>query len=589
MNNRPLTLEHALYALALALGLGLRFLNLGALPLSDLEAEWALQALQAARGLRPAIGPNPAYVHLTAVLFFVFEATNFLARFWPALAGSALVIAPWFLRGRLGRLPALILAFGLAIDPGLSALSRQAGGPMLAVACLVLAALAWLDGRRVAAGLLAGLALLSGPSLWFGLAGLALAWAFKVLAGLVLAWAFKVLADGKVPARTDEHARSQEADAGPERVRSEGLSLAASWALGTVLVVGSLLLLSPKGLAAFAASAWAFLSGLWTPSGAPLWQPMLALPAYELLPLGFGLAGMVRGFIKKDALSISLNFWALAALLLVVVYPARQIGDLAWALLPLWALAAGEVNRHLDFEGRNLWELAGVITLVIVLLVFGWLELAALTTMDLSQDTAIMRMWLLLAVALLIGLALALVGMGWSKDTARLGGVWGGLAMLVAFTIAAATGATGIRQPRTWELWQAQPRPSRLDVLIKVANQISRLNTGYDAQLPLTIAGLDSPALAWSFRDWPVMTVAVLAPDATPELVITPKGDLSLTADYRGEALALQEATDWRAATSSDWLNWLVYRQVPVMYEDIILWVRSDLMLDGQGLPATTP
>lgn len=578
MNNRPLTLEHILYALALALGLGLRFLNLGALPLSDLEAEWALQALQAARGLRPAIGPNPAYVHLTAVLFFVFEATNFLARFWPALAGSALVAAPWFLRGRLGRLPALILAFGLAIDPGLSALSRQAGGPMLAVACFVLAALAWTDGRRVAAGLLAGLALLSGPSLWFGLAGLALAWALTALTG------------GKAPAREGEYSRGQEADAGPESVRFEGLGLAASWALGTVLVVGSLLFLSPKGLAAFAASAWAFLSGLWTPSGAPLWQPMLALPAYELLPLGFGLAGLVRGFIKKDdLLSIRLGFWALAALLLVVVYPARQIGDLAWALLPLWALAAGEINRHLDFEGRNLWALAGVITLVIVLLVFGWLELAALTTMDLSQNTAIMRMWLLLAVALLIGLALALVGMGWSKDTARLGGVWGGLAMLLAFTIAAATGATGIRQPRTWELWQAQPRPSRLDVLVRVANQISRLNTGYEAQLPLTIAGLDSPALAWSFRDWPVTTVAALAPEATPDLVITPMGDLSLTADYRGEALALQEATDWRAATSSDWLNWFVYRQVPVMYEDVILWVRSDLMLDGQGLPATTP
>src|SRR5512140_3815728 len=98
MNNRSLTLEHALFALALAFAVGLRFLHLGALPLSNFEADWALQALRVTQGLRPAIGPNPAYVHLTAILFFIFGSTNFLARFWPALLGSALVLAPWLLR-----------------------------------------------------------------------------------------------------------------------------------------------------------------------------------------------------------------------------------------------------------------------------------------------------------------------------------------------------------------------------------------------------------------------------------------------------------------------------------------------------------
>ena len=130
------TLEHAFYALALVFAIGLRFLNLGALPLSDFEANWALQALRVAQGLHPALGTNPAYLHLTAVLFYIFGGTNFLARFWPALAGCALVLAAWFLRGRIGRIPALVLAFGLAIDPGLVAMSHLAGGPMLAVACL---------------------------------------------------------------------------------------------------------------------------------------------------------------------------------------------------------------------------------------------------------------------------------------------------------------------------------------------------------------------------------------------------------------------------------------------------------------------
>ena len=183
MKNRTLTLEHALYALALLLALGLHFLHLGRLPLSDSEAGWALQAMQVADGARPVVGANPAYVHLTAALFFVFDATNFLARFWPALAGSLLVLGAWILRGRLGRVPALILAFGLALDPGLAALSRQAGGPMLAIAGIVFTILLWLDGRRSAAGAAAGLTILAGPSLWFGLLGIGLAWALEAWIG----------------------------------------------------------------------------------------------------------------------------------------------------------------------------------------------------------------------------------------------------------------------------------------------------------------------------------------------------------------------------------------------------------------------
>ncbi len=183
MKNFQPTLEHALYGLALALAVGLRFLNLGALPLSDFEAGWALQALHVTQGLHPSIGSNPAYVHLTAILFFIFNGTNFLARFWPALAGCALIPAAWLLRGRIGRIPALVLAYGLAIDPGLVAMSHLAGGPMLAITCLVLTGLLWLNGHRSAAGLFAGVALLSGPSIWFGLLGLALTWALTTVLG----------------------------------------------------------------------------------------------------------------------------------------------------------------------------------------------------------------------------------------------------------------------------------------------------------------------------------------------------------------------------------------------------------------------
>lgn len=568
------TLEHAFYALAFACAAGLRFLHLGALPLSDFEADWALQALHITQGLNPAIGANPAYVHLTALLFYLFGPTNFLARFWPALAGSVLVLAAWFLRGRLGRLPALILAFGLAIDPGLAAMSHLAGGPMLAIAFLVLAFLMWTEDRRTTAGIFAGLALLSGPSVWLGLAGVGLAWVFGSGVGR------KPLVQKEGQAAQPEPASS------PARFHLEEARAPFFWGLGTLVVVGSLFFISPKGLPAFVASLGIFLRGWWTLSDVQIWRPLLALPAYEVLPLVFGIVGVVRGILKRDTDSLRLGIWALVALILALIYPGKQTGDLVWALLPLWVLTAVELARHFDFQSSNRWEVAGTVTVVVAFLVFGWLNLASITNMDWSSDLVRTRLWVLAAVILLIVLSLLLVGTGWSLSVARLGAVWSGVLVLTLFTVAMSTGAAGLREPLTVELWQPEPRIGRVDILLKVANQISDLNRGYANQLPLTILNEASPALHWLFRDWQIQDVNELAPDVTPELIITPSGDLSLTAKYRGEPLVLHDAADWANASPANWLKWFVYRQMPLLRENVILWVRGDLMLDSQ---ATAP
>ena len=67
-NSRERNLEYGLYALAFGLALTIRLLRLGELPLGDDEARWALQALDLAKGLRPVMGPQPAYVVLTGLV-----------------------------------------------------------------------------------------------------------------------------------------------------------------------------------------------------------------------------------------------------------------------------------------------------------------------------------------------------------------------------------------------------------------------------------------------------------------------------------------------------------------------------------------
>src|SRR5512139_1411698 len=178
MNPPRLKYEGWLYGLAFLIALGLRLLQLGTAPLTDSEAELAMQAFQIANGTRPLLGPQPAYILLTSVLFLIFESSNFMARLVPALVGSAMVFAPLFFREKLSPRPALILAFLFAIDPGLVALSRLAGGVVLAVTFTLFAWGMWNRRSFILAGVFAGLALLSGTSIWMGLLGLGLTWLF---------------------------------------------------------------------------------------------------------------------------------------------------------------------------------------------------------------------------------------------------------------------------------------------------------------------------------------------------------------------------------------------------------------------------
>ena len=67
MNLPQLKYEGWLYGLAFLIALGLRLVQLGTAPLTNSEANFALQALHIANGTRPLLGPQPAYILLTSV------------------------------------------------------------------------------------------------------------------------------------------------------------------------------------------------------------------------------------------------------------------------------------------------------------------------------------------------------------------------------------------------------------------------------------------------------------------------------------------------------------------------------------------
>ena len=584
MNVSRLKYEGWLYWLAFLIALGFRMIQLGASPLTDSEATLALQALHIAQGKAPLLGPQPGYILLTSVLFAIINSTNFMARFIPALVGSALVFVPFFFREKIKPLPALILAFFFAIDPGLVALSRQASGTVLALTFLFFAWGMWRNRRAIPAGIFAGLALLSGPSLWAGLFALGLTWLFL---------------QGMGTRRTAE-AESRIVDPSPISTQSVPFSNielrpALLSLLLTLLFGGTLFFLSPNGLSAWLSALPAYLKG-WT-SVSPMTPGRLIVTFLAYEPLGIFLAvlSLIRGYRIGGRRILRTGLWLGVALLLGIFY--RQSGELVWAIIPLLTLAAFELARALNLYAEERIEVGVVVLALMILLAYIWFDVSKIA-LDPSNQLAATTLPLfgrniqisgapyviLLGAILIIILCVSFVAFGWSARTAWLGTTWAFVIFLGIYTLAAAWGTSGLRSRNGVEFWSLDLAPSQADLLRASVDDVSEFSLGHPEAQPVTILGIHSPALEWILRDRELKSVSELNPQVAPPIVVTPPmQDLGLPSAYRGQDFTWRQRPLWDQVTIADWIRWLVFRQLPRDNETIILWVRNDLFPDARG------
>jgi len=576
-----ITLEQVLFSLAFLLALVLRFLNLGVQPLTDLEAKWALQAAEIARGSKPLLGEHPAYLLLTAVNFFIFGASNFMARFWPAVAGAGLVLVPAAFQKQLGRKAAILISFFLVIDPGMLAVSRMVGSQMMAVGFMGLSLAAWQYRKYKLAGALGGVALLCGPAAWFGVLGLGLTWLIINLTG------------GRKKVETIREDENVVNDPGLIPALSENnLRTSLIWGAGTLLLVGTLLFLVPNGLSAWAGSIAEFITGWWSPGRLPLWVFPITLLIYVPLALIFGVIGLVRGIKGRDSITSTLGIMAGVFFLLALAYPAHTTSDLIWMLVPVWGLAAIELSHHMDLDLAKKPEIAISTVITITFMVFVWLDLVSISSS--FNDPAIIRsrLMLLLGALLILVLSMLLVAAVWNNKVAGLGIVWGGTIALLFYTVSAGFNAAGFRLPFSAELWQPSSQFVQADLLKKTVIDLSVWRRGQTKNLAITATNdLNSPALQWLLRDWHVEQVDALSIDTSPELVILPPGvELKISSAYRGQDFVLGKKPIWEGLPLDGWLRWIAYRKIPEQTEIVVLWARNDLFLDaGVELDSSVP
>jgi len=135
------------YSLLILVALIMRFWDLGSRAFSYDESLHAYYSFRLAEGFGFQHSPlmhGPLQFHGVAASFFLFGDSDYVARLLPAIFGTVLVGVPYFLRDRLGRAGALVVAIMIAFSPMMLFYSRYARNDIImAVWTLALVVLLW--------------------------------------------------------------------------------------------------------------------------------------------------------------------------------------------------------------------------------------------------------------------------------------------------------------------------------------------------------------------------------------------------------------------------------------------------------------
>ena len=568
-----LTGEVALYVLLGVIALGLRLLSLGERPLDAVEANQALSAWQFVSGQEMGgLGYYSPLMFLGNVLTFtLFDASSFSARLVPVLFGMVLVITPVLYRRFLGRWGALLGSVFLAISPTAVYYSRYLSGEIAVIACALLMLglkmrfvedhdVKALDGAVIAGALI----LTAGPGAYSFLA-VGLVFTIALVVGVRLG------RSGEVWDKMTEARRVLGAH------RGIGGRLLLLFVL-TVLLVGTCLLTNFPGfqMVIDQFSVWTAQMGP-VGGGLPWYHHFLLLLLYEPLILVFAVAGIILALVHRNIWTTFLVFWGVAAPYAYTFFGGKSSGDLLLVLGPLAllsGLAAGRLTEDIVREG--MWEVEGLFLAILAPIgVYLAVQLTGYGHTAQNPYAWLFGLGFLLATGLFAGYLL------WLGPRAAVRSL--GLAALVSLFLVTwginwNLNYVHVSDPR--EIMITRPTHPGMRDLVSALEEISVWRSGDRHELPLSIVGMDDPALRWHVRDFrDVRHVDAVGVNPDTQVYITPieLADPVLEETYRGEPFALR--SDWFLPTDlrgPELIKWWLYRQAPPPESlDVVLWVKG--------------
>jgi len=102
--------------------------------------------------------------------------------------------------------------------------------------------------------------------------------------------------------------------------------------------------------------------------------------------------------------------------------------------------------------------------------------------------------------------------------------------------------------------------------------------------MDIEVSDFETPGLEWALRGYSEVNFDLyLSPQSQSGIVITDdQNHPELVNSYRGQDLVWSQKSLWKELTPMQYINWLITRKTPTQKVQIILWVRTDLMVDDQ-------
>lgn len=565
-----LTVEHGLYALIALAAAIMRFAELDNIPLAPQEAREALDAwnLWQQGGIAQLSG-SPFYHATTAFISQVAGFNDTAMRIIPALFGWVIVLLPWYLRHRLGRLGALIVSLLFAVSPMFALSSRTAGGQSVAIFAGVLFFIAWLRYQEssenrwlYSLAISLPIGLLADPIYYSLLFALAIGWLGQIFIG---------------PALFLDDQGKRKSIVFPNRREAFNSILLA---IAIFIIVGTALFFSPAGIGAGASLAVQWLGQFWSKLDSfTVVQPFAAIFRFEVALIFLGLPAIIWAARKERPFPLFLVYWTVAALLLVLLQ-REAISNIMVVAVPGYFLIGRFINDIVSQNSR--WYYLYFAALVIVAGAIILVNLGRFSRLGTPQGADFAAYFGLLIIVSLVTLFLVVtIIWSWDQKLVPAGLALGILSLILIYSWGNAWWLSHNAANDTREQIINIGTDDDLPRVVSILSELSWVITNSANEIEIT-STLDNPSLRWYLRDFDATyTGKSLSRDTNSQVIITDAdSNPNLTSGYLGTDFAyLRFGSSGRFNDIYQTVRWWLFHEnsIPIEQERAILWLRSDL------------
>ncbi len=564
MKKNSFTIEHLIYVLILIMGIAFRFINLGNLPLSDVESSVSLHALSLISGEKSASVSDQAFLsNIQAVLFFLFGSSNFIARLFPAIAGVLLILIPLIFRNYVNPKMMVILSFWIALSPTFISLSRQVDSTILFLFSISVFIYFFIKQSVIPSAVFFVIGIISGKVF--------LMFLVPSLISLMYVYLFLNKQNNSIY------------DQFIQLMKSFQWKKFSLYSMGAYVLLSTFGFIFPGQFSGVGNGIYAYFSSFSQLSILTLSDLVRGLLFYEIAAILFGVIGTVYIIRKNQIAGLFITGIITFSIVQIVLMSEKTIVMNAIIVFSLMIAGSYFLNQFIYIPGQIKMKIIIVTLIALVILFFISLAFMGMFANSYQgEQENILRIFFIIAgFALIIGAGL-LAGWAISWEIAGKSFLLLSVSYLLIFTISASVNASGLRSPYQNEILSINPVPIEHDLLIQTLENYSEWNYGDKKSINIHILGDQPTSLYWALRDFDNISKGdVISLDQKIDAIISNADQNLVQADsFRGQDILWTSKPAWSSMNANETTQWLLTRRAPqdmLIQKSVIIWIRNSL------------